>query len=174
MKNPLLTVYLLIILGAIAVGAVHGLVWSFLAPGSKYKVFTDGTFAMLPTESLNRFTDFAIFALLGLAVGVVGAAALWHLRPYRGYPMLVVVTASAALASVQAGLVGQWAASGTAPSSIGPSKTESIVTAPPVLTGWPMLLAGPAAAVLVYTFLVAWNGLPELGRPAEAESLPVR
>lgn len=157
----------LVVLVALVLGVLQGLLWALLAPGAQYKIYTDGTFQALPTESLNNFTDFAIFALIGLSVGLIGSYICWQFRSARGLPMLMVVGVSALLGSAQAGLVAYFAAAGTLPSSVGAQAAESIVTAPPVLVGWPMILAQPAAAVLIYTFLVAWNGLPDLGRVGE-------
>ncbi len=157
----------LIVLIALILGVIQGLLWARLAPGAQYKVYTDGAFQALPTESLNNFTDFAIFALLGLAVGFIGSYICWQFRALRGISMLMVVGVSATAGSAQAGLVAYFSAGGTVPGSVGAQAAESIVTAPPVLIGWPMILAQPAAAVLLYTFLVAWNGLPDLGRVRE-------
>jgi hypothetical protein len=60
--------------------------------------------------------------------------------------------------------LGLLVAPGTDPTSVGASAAESIVTAPPTTGTILGVLAQPAIATLVYTFLVAWNGQPDLER----------
>jgi hypothetical protein len=49
---------------------------------------------------------------------------------------------------------------------VGATVADSIVVAPPATGTILVVLAQPALAAAVYTFLVAWNGRPDLGRPA--------
>ena len=54
-------------------------------------------------------------------------------------------------------------APGTDPASVGATAADSIVIAPPTTGTILVVLAQPALAAAVYTFLVAWNGRPDLG-----------
>ena len=87
--------------------------------------------------------------------------------------LLTLVAGSFAGASLAWGL-GVLFAPGIDPASIGATAADSIVTAPPSTGTWLVILAQPALAAAVYTWLVAWNGQPDLGRadvaPAEAVS----
>ncbi len=157
----------LLFAGSLLVGVGQGWLWSRIAPGVQYQVFENQSWAPLPTETLHIFTDFSVFALIGLLVGGAVAAATWTLRSLRGTAMLLVCGVCAGAGSVVAGLLGVAWAGGTDPATVAATAgVQTVVTAPAVLTGWPAYLAAPTAAVVVYTFLVAWNGLPNLGRPA--------
>ncbi len=151
--------------GALLVAPVQAWLWAALAPGVQYQVFENQTWAPVPTETLHIFTAFSLFALMGVFVGAAVATAGWSLRSVRGVGMLVWCGVTAGLGSLLAGLLGEAWAAGVDPAVIGAMPgVQEVVTAPAVLTGWPAYLAAPTAAVVLYTFLVSWNGLPDLGR----------
>ena len=77
--------------------------------------------------------------------------------------MLLALVGGSLLGALIAWLVGAWIAPGTDPASVGASDAGSIVVAPPTTGTILVVLAQPAFAA-VYTFLVAWNGHPDLGR----------
>jgi small-conductance mechanosensitive channel len=152
-------------LAAVVLAGLQGWLWSVIAPGVQYQVFGNQSWAPLPTETQHIFVAFALFALTGLFAGVLLALLGWAFAGQRGAGMILVVGASALLGSLLAGRLGRLLASGTEPASIAATAgAQQIVTAPAVLTGWPGYLAAPTAAVIVYTFLASWNGLPNLGR----------
>ena len=62
------------------------------------------------------------------------------------------------------GRSGAWLAPGVDPASVGATAADSIVVAPPTTGTILVVLAQPALAAAVYTFLVAWNGRPDLDR----------
>jgi len=62
-------------------------------------------------------------------------------------------------------LVGEALARGVDPASVGVTAADSIVTAPATTGTALVVLAQPALAAAVYTFLAAWNGHPTLDRP---------
>lgn len=146
-------------------GVLQGLIWAFLAPGMPYKVLADGRFAPLPTTSSYHFVSLALFCWLGIIAGVLIALGAWRVRAARGWPMLLVVAGGSAAGSLVAWGLGSLVAPGTDPASVGVSAADSIVTGPPTTGTILAVLAQPAAAVLVYTFLVAWNGQPDLEVP---------
>ena len=164
--TPFVRPGLLILIGALVAGVVEAWIWASIAPGVQYQVFSNKTWAALPTETQHIFFAFAMFALIGLFVGAAIALVGWQLRPLRGVVMLLIIGVAAAAGSALAATLGVAWATGTDPGSVAVAGVSEVVTAPAVLTGWPAYVAAPAAAVVVYTFLVAWNGLPQLGRSA--------
>ena len=156
---------LLWVLGVcLAAGVLQGLVWAFLAPGVPYKVLADGRYGPLPTTSTYHFVDVAIFALSGMVIGILLAIGAWQLRSARGWQMVVTLVGGSLLGALLAWAVGAWLAPGVDPASVGATAADSIVVAPPTTGTVLVVLAQPALAAAVYTFLVAWNGRPDLGR----------
>jgi len=148
-----------------AAGVVQGLLWAFLAPGVPYKVLADGRYGALPTTSSYHYVSLALFCWLGILVGVLTAVGAWRFTAARGWRMqLTLIGGSLAGALIAWGL-GLLIAPGTDPASVGASSADSIVTAPPATGTILAVLAQPAVAAVVYTFLVAWNGRPDLGIP---------
>ena len=146
------------------VGVLQAILWSLIAPGEQFKVYTDGQYLPLPTESYHQFTSIAIFALIELTVGVAAATLAWHWRSVRGTAMLLVMAGGNAVGALVAYLIGRVLVNGVDPASIGASSAESLVKAAPTLGNVMVLVVQPAVAVAVYTFLVAWSGRPDLGR----------
>lgn len=148
----------------VLVGVVWAALWARLAPGVRYQVFDNQSWAPLPTETQHIFISFGIFAVLGLFIGGGLAAVGWMFRDQRGAVQLVLCALAATVASVLARTLGLAWAAGTDPASVAAvAGVQEIVAAPAVLTGWPALLAAPTAAVIVYTFLVSWSGVENLG-----------
>jgi Protein of unknown function (DUF2567) len=157
---------LAIIGGALLVlGVLQGVVWAAVAPGVPYKVLADGRFGPLPTTSTYHFVAAAIFALSGMVIGIVAAAAAWQVRSARGWQMLVTLVGGSLAGAAVGWLVGELLAGGVDPATIGPTAADSIVTAPATTGTALVVLAQPALAAAVYTFLAAWNGHPTLDRP---------
>lgn len=149
----------------IVIGLVQGVVWAFVAPGIPYKVLADGRFGSLPTTSTYHFVDVALFALSGMVIGILLAIGAWQVRSTRGWQMLVTLVGGSLLGALLAWVVGAALAPGVDPASVGPGPADSIVIAPPTLGTILVVLAQPALAAAIYTFLVAWNGHPDLDRP---------
>ena len=149
----------------VVIGLVQGVVWAFAAPGIPYKVLADGRFGSLPTTSTYHFVDVALFALSGMAIGILLAIGAWQVRSTRGWQMLVTLVGGSLLGALLAWVVGAALAPGVDPASVGAGPADSIVIAPPTLGTILVVLAQPALAAAVYTFLVAWNGHPDLDRP---------
>ncbi len=148
----------------VVIGLVQGVVWAFVAPGIPYKVLADGRFGSLPTTSTYHFVDVALFALSGIAIGILLATGAWQVRSTRGWQMLVTLVGGSLLGALLAWVVGAALAPGVDPASVGAAPADSIVIAPPTLGTILVILAQPALAAAVYTFLVAWNGHPNLDR----------
>ncbi len=155
-----------VVLGALLVLAVlQGVAWAAVAPGVPYKVLADGRFGALPTTSTYLFVAAATFALSGMVLGIVVAAAAWQARSARGWQMLVTVVGGSLVGAAVAWLIGELLARGVDPATVGATAADSIVTAAPTTGTWLVVLAQPALAAVVYTFMAAWNGHPTLDRP---------
>lgn len=164
----------LIVLGVcVVVGLLQGVIWAFTAPGIPYQVLPDGRFGGLPTTSTYHFVDVAVFALSGIAIGIVLAVGAWQARAVRGWQVLLALVGGSLLGALIGWAVGAWLAPGTDPASVGVTDAGSIVVAAPSTGTILVVLAQPAFAAAVYTFLVAWNGHPDLGRSTARRAGPV-
>jgi hypothetical protein len=153
---------LLLVLGSCVIaGVVLGVLWAFTAPGVPYKVLADGRFGALPTTSTYHFVGVAGFTLAGIALGILLAVGAWQARAARGWQMLVTLVGGSLLGATIAWGLGILLAPGVDPASVGVSAADSIVTAPPSTGTWLVILAQPALAASLYTWLVAWNGQPD-------------
>ena len=150
---------------AVVIGALQGLLWARTAPGEQFYVQADGQFEGLPTASYHQFTSLAIFVLIALVVAVPMATAVWTWRSIRGTVAVWVLLGANSLGALTAYLIGRVLAAGVDPATIGPTSAASIVIAAPNAGSAMVLIVQPGVAVAVYTFLVAWNGRPNLGRP---------
>jgi Protein of unknown function (DUF2567) len=146
------------------IGVVQGTVWALVAPGIPYEVLADGRFGPLPTTSTYHFVDVAIFALSGMVIGIVLAAGSWQVRVARGWLMLLAVVGGSLAGALIGWGIGVLFAPGVDPASVGVSTADSVVTAAPTTGTFLVVLAQPALAAAVYTFLAAWNGHPDLDR----------
>ena len=189
-RRRLIRTAIVLLAAAAVLGVFEAWLWSRIAPGVHYQVFANQTWAPLPTETQHVFVAFAMFVLLGLFTGIVLAVVGWTRRSIRGLGMLLLVGVAAALCTLIAGLLGQRWSSGVEPSMVAEiAGVQTIVEAPAEIRGAPpdrdatnaaelaaaqqgftynsAYLAAPAAAVITYTVLAAWNGLPNLGRRRE-------
>ena len=147
------------------IGVVQGAVWALVAPGIPYQVLADGRFGPLPTTSTYHFVGAAMFALSGMVIGIVVAAAAWQFRAARGWQMLVTVVGGSLVGATVGWLLGEVLAGGVDPATVGATAADSIVTAPATTGTALVVVAQPALAAAVYTFMAAWNGHPTLDRP---------
>ncbi len=146
------------------VGALQGVLWSLIAPGEQFVIVAGGQVAALPTESYHQFTSIAIFALIGVVSAVSLATLSWHWRSVRGAATVLVLAGANGVGALTAYLLGRVLAVGVDPGSIGPTSVPSVVLAAPTLGNALVIIVQPAVAVVVYTFLVAWEGQAHLGR----------
>ena len=158
-------------------GSLQGVAWAYLAPGVPYKVLADGRYGALPTTSTYYFVGRRPLRAVrrgdrrgagGRRMAVVSA---------RGWPMVVTLAAARSLGALIAWWLGALLAPGVDPAAVGATAADSIVMAPPTTDTLLVVFVQPAIAAAVYTFLVAWNGRPDLGRvmhgaPAPAAGTP--
>lgn len=146
----------------VAVSALIGVVWGFLAPAEHDLVLSAEQMVPLTGESLHRFDATAMFACAGLIVGIVSAAAVWAFRRSRG-PLTFagVVLGSAAGAALMAA-VGMGVAALRLPEPSAAQPGEVIAFAPGIGTIL-VLVFQPLAACLVTLTLAALNPYDDLG-----------
>lgn len=149
---------------AVVAGVLQALVWSRVAPGEPFYVTTSGSYGGLPTGSYHQFAGVAIFALIGIAVGVTAAAGVWRWRSIRGLATALTLAGVNLLGGLTAYLFARVFAPGVDPSSVGAVAAQTVVSGPPTVGNLLVIVAQPAVAIAVYTFLVAWNGRPDLAR----------
>jgi hypothetical protein len=139
-----------------------GWLWSRLAPPQRF-VILDGRQVPLPVESYHRFDDLAVFAMLGLAAGVVTGVAVWFLRERRGPVMMIAAVLGAAIGAWLATRLGVSWAEGHYPIGGTPKIGDIVVKAPQLESGWG-IITWPLATAITYGVFAAWNGMDDLGR----------
>lgn len=144
-------------------GVPLGWLWSRLAPPERVRVYTDGQLVPLQLESWHRFDDLALFAMLGLAAGVVTAVAVWFVRSRRGPVVMLAAVAGALLAAWLGTVLGTAFANGVYSLAAAPKLGDVIEVAPRLESGF-VLVAQPLATAVVYGLLAGWNGREDLGR----------
>ena len=69
-------------------------------------MLADGRFGALPTTSTYHFVDVALFALSGMAIGILLAVGAWQVRAARGWQMLLALVGGSLLGALIAWAVG--------------------------------------------------------------------
>lgn len=165
MRRGARRVHLILIGVAVALGVVQAVVWAILAPVQRVKVYADGSWASLPTSDWHQFDAVAIFVFSGASLGLILAVAAWRIRAVRGVATLLAVLIGAAASAAVAYGLATLLARGIDPASVGATGHESVVEVASGV-GTPLAMAiEPLVAVMVYTFLAAWDGRPDLGSP---------
>lgn len=144
-------------------GIPLGWIWSRLAPPQRMRMFEDNRLVPLLLESWHQFDDVVIYTLLGLAAGVLTAAAAWLLRERRGPVVMIAAVAGSALAAWLGMRMGLTFVDSMYAVSDPPSVGDVVEQAPRLESGW-VLLAQPMTTALVYGLLAGWNGRDDLGR----------
>ncbi|RIJ76368.1 DUF2567 domain-containing protein [Nakamurella silvestris] len=161
-------------------GVAQAFAWSRLAPGIENKVLANGNWGQMPTASAHAFTSVAIFSLLGLGIGIIGAMVVWQIRSLRGPIGLAALLVGALGGGAIAFVLAPHLVSGVDPATVGPTGSEIMVIAAPVLTVGTMTTLGKAlffaalivvtaaAASFVYTFAAFLSDRGDLGRSGGA------
>jgi hypothetical protein len=144
-------------------GIPLGFLWALLAPAQRARVFPNNVLVPLQMESWHRFDALVIFALLGMAAGVVTGAILWLARERRGPVILLGAVGGSVLASWLGTSMGK-AFTGMFYSIDSPPAVGDVIEQAPVVESLWVLLAQPLAVAMVYGLLAAWNGRDDLGR----------
>ncbi|WP_431904925.1 DUF2567 domain-containing protein [Amycolatopsis thermoflava] len=144
-------------------GIPLGWLWSLLAPPERVRVFDGGQLIPLQLESWHRFDDLAVYALLGLGLGVVTGVAVWMLRERRGPVVLIAAVLGGLLAAWLGVQMGVAFANSAYAVTTTPAVGDVIERAPRIESLW-VLVAQPLGTALVYGLLAGWNGRDDLGR----------
>lgn len=158
---------------AVLLGVPVGAVWARLAPGEQFKIFGNGSYLPLPTADYHPFDGIALFVLATAALGLIIAVAAWRIRAIRGVATLLAVAGSTAIGAGLALVVATALAGGSGPGDAGATGTDFIMVAGPRLDTPLVVIVEPLVAVIVYTFLAAWDGRADLGRQRAAAPQPV-
>ncbi|MCX4727156.1 hypothetical protein ACIPW9_04215 [Streptomyces sp. NPDC090052] len=157
-------------------GVLLGLLWMWLAP--RVPLISDGKAVYLKdSEGEQAIGGDGTFALLGLAFGVVSAAAVFLFRRRGGVPLVIALAVGGLLGSLLAWRVGIW---------LGPSQDVVAAAkhagkgvtfdAPLKLAAKGALLAWPVAAMIVHLGVTAVFGPrdpePEWTPPSPPATLP--
>src|ERR1700712_1662386 len=132
---------------AVVAGVVQALVGSRIAPGEPFYVTTSGSYGGLPTGSYHQFAGVAIFALIGITVGVTAASAVWRWRSIRGLTTALTVAGVNLLGGLTAYLFATVFAPGVDPSSVGAVAAQTVVTGPPTVGSLLVIVVQPAVAI---------------------------
>nr|WP_203600963.1 hypothetical protein [Streptomyces sp. SID10853] len=153
------------------VGVLLGLLWMWLAP--RVPLISDGKAVYLKdSEGEQAIGGDGTFALLGLAFGVVSAAAVFLFRRRGGVPLVLALAVGGLLGSLLAWRVGIWL--GPSQDVVAAAKHEGkgvTFDAPLKLAAKGALLAWPVAAMIVHLGVTAVFG-PRDPEPAWAPQSP--
>lgn len=141
---------------SVAVSALGGTLWGFLAPAQQLLVVAQDRGAALTGESLHRFDGLALFSFVSLALGLVLPIGFWLWRSERGPRLFGAVFVGAIAGSVAAILVGNGIAALRFPKAIDPA-VGSIVTVAPSIETPLVLIVQALMASLVMLLLAAMN-----------------
>ncbi|MBO0853401.1 MAG: DUF2567 domain-containing protein [Nocardia sp.] len=162
-----------IVFALLLIGLVGGVVWALLAPTEKVLVVTPDGGAALTGESNHHFDALAIFAGLGMLIGLLTAAACWRVRALRGPAMPIALVLGSVIGGALMGWFGEQVARWLHPRSHHPP-LHTVVEMAPTIQGWAVLVLQPMVAALVIAVLVAFSRSEDLGHgarlPADAES----
>ena len=141
---------------SVAVSALGGVLWGFLAPAQQLLVVAQDRGAALTGESLHRFDGLALFAFVSFALGLVLPIGWWMWRSERGPRLFGAVFSGALAGSITAILVGNSIAALRFPKAADPA-VGSIVTIAPSIETPLVLIVQALTASLVILLLAAMN-----------------
>ncbi|MGV8871443.1 MAG: DUF2567 domain-containing protein [Rhodococcus sp. (in: high G+C Gram-positive bacteria)] len=141
---------------SVALSALGGLLWGFLAPAQHLLVVAQDRGAALTGESLHRFDALALFSFVSFALGLILPIGWWLWKSERGPRLFGAVLIGALAGSVAAVLVGNGIAALRFPKADDPAIGSIVSVAPSVET--PLVLIVQAlTASLVVLLLAAMN-----------------
>lgn len=141
---------------SVAVSALGGMLWGFLAPAQQLLVVAQDRGAALTGESLHRFDGLALFSFVSLALGLVIPIGWWLWKSERGPRLFGAIFVGALAGSVAALLVGNGIAALRFPKAADPA-VGSIVTVAPSIDTPLVLIVQALMASLVILLLAAMN-----------------
>ncbi|WP_042939323.1 DUF2567 domain-containing protein [Rhodococcus sp. AW25M09] len=141
---------------SVALSALGGLMWGFLAPAEQLLVVAQDRGAALTGESLHRFDALALFSFISFALGLILPIGWWLWKSERGPRLFGAVLFGALAGSFAAMLTGNGVAALRFPKADDPAIGSIVSVAPAVET--PLVLIVQAlTASLVVLLLAAMN-----------------
>ena len=141
---------------SVAVSALGGVLWGFLAPAQQLLVVAEDRGAALTGESLHRFDGLALFSFVCFTLGLVLPIGWWLWRSERGPRLFVAVFVGAFAGSIAAVLVGNGIAALRFPKATDPAVGSIVAVAPSIDTPL-VLIVQSLTASLVVLLLAAMN-----------------
>ncbi|WP_067697328.1 DUF2567 domain-containing protein [Nocardia jejuensis] len=152
----------IVFVSVVAVSALAGVVWAYLAPAEQLLVVEPDRGSALTGESAHRFDSLAIFVLTGIVLGVLTAAATWRWRRARGPLLLIGLLLGSGAGTVVARLVGEAVAEQLHARPAHPA-IHSIVEFAPTIDGLSVLIVQPLFAALAILIMTALSTSDDLG-----------
>lgn len=152
-----------VLLGSVPLGVVVGAVWAWVARSVPVGVLDDGSTVVLDPQSSAGFGPMGLFVALTLGAGLVTGVAVWRWRRWRGPTVLLAATGGGVVAATIAALVGLALVELRYSGVVDAAAAGTVVSGPPSITTWAVVLAQPLGVALAQTVLVALSRREDLG-----------
>lgn len=146
-------------------GAGVGLAWAGVSPHVVIRIAADGP-RLQPQSGEEFFVAEGLFALIGLAVGLLTGVGLWYvLRRWRGPLLLAALIIGGLAGAAIAWQVGRHVGLAEYRELLRNPEVGSEFSRPVDVKSKGMLLIQPLAAAAAYVVLAFWTARPDLGSP---------
>jgi Protein of unknown function (DUF2567) len=153
-----------VVLGAIALGAIGGIVWGLLAPAVQAVVVTADRAVPVTGESDHEFDAVAIFACISAVVAVLTAVGAWRLVRPRGPILYAGILLGSATGAATMAVIGEGVARLRHPQVDAPQIDELVSLAPGIGTAM-VLIVAPMFASLCVIVLATFDTHEERDHP---------
>lgn len=145
-----------------ALGAGVGAFWAAVSPHVAVVISADGP-GVQPGGGEEFFAGEGVFALIGIAIGLLTGFAVWYTaRRWRGPLVLAAVFAGSLAGALVAWQVGRHLGLAHYQELLRSSDVGRAFTKPVDVRSKGLLLFQPTVATAVYLFLAGWTGRPDL------------
>lgn len=138
-----------VVLGAVALGAVGGIVWGLLAPPIQAIVVTPDRAAPVTGESDHEFDAVAIFASISAVVALLTAVGAWRLARPRGPILYGGILLGSVTGAATMAVVGEGVARLRHPHVQAPQVDQIIALAPGIGTAMVLIIAPMIASLAI-------------------------
>ncbi|NMO04218.1 DUF2567 domain-containing protein [Gordonia sp. TBRC 11910] len=153
------TAGLIVLGGAVVLGAIVGVGWALAAPAPQGQVLADGS-AVVPGAQIGRYFDgVGVFSMLMVAVGaVVGFVAWFGARSWRGPEGALLAIGSALAGGAVAMATGTWVFDLRTPAIAGLHAGDVFAVAPNIWldADTPGAVSAPGLLLVIAPFLTAF------------------